>query len=76
MKGRTDFHSHIINDPDEYKEVCYVVFEEDPEGKKTYDLTLGVFDDLKIAKEYATKFPESHVAIYSDYISGNYNYIQ
>lgn len=76
MQRKNDhFRNHLVDDPDEYNGVCYAVFEEDPEGKKTNDLMLGVFDDLKIAKEYADGFPESYVAIYSDYISGNYEYI-
>lgn len=75
MKGKINFHQHLIDNPDEYEGVCYVVFEEDPEGNKHYDLSHGVFDDLEIAKEYATTFPESYVAVYSEYISGNYNYL-
>ena len=61
----TDFGEHLVSDPDEYEGVCYAVIEEpyDEKGKlKTYDLLRGVFDDLQ-------------VAIYSEYISGSYNYL-
>lgn len=79
MKNKkTDFRAHLVNDPDEYEDVCYAVFEEpyDEKGKlKTYDLLRGVFDDLQIAKKYSDTFPESHVAIYSEYVDGNYNYL-
>lgn len=78
MKGKIDFHQYLIDNPDEYEGNCYAVFEEpyDEKGKlKTYDLLRGVFDDLQIAKEYSATFPESHVAIYSEYIEGNYNYL-
>ena len=75
---RIDFGLHMVSEPDEYNGECFVVFEEpyDNNGKlKTYDLTIGVFDDLEIAKDYSKSFSESHVSLYSEYITGNYNYL-
>lgn len=56
----------------------YAVFEEDPEGTKTYDLCKGVFTDLAVAKDYASRIAgsdEIHVADYAAYMEGNYDYL-
>lgn len=56
----------------------FVVFEEDPEGKKHYDLQLAVFTDLDVAKEYAVWMEDKeklYVARFKDYSEGNYDYL-
>lgn len=57
---------------------AYIVFEEDEEGKKNYDLCKGIFTDLEVAKEYAeaiTRKEKNYVSNFKDYVEGNYDYL-
>lgn len=58
----------------------YILFEEDPEGTKNYDLSRGIFEGLENAKaalksEKAYNKEPVFIAKYNDYMEGNYNYI-
>lgn len=56
----------------------YIVFEEDGDKPKGYDLTQGIFDDLEAAKEYAEQIHREEdlfITKYDEYMSGNYNYL-
>jgi hypothetical protein len=57
---------------------CYVVFEEDSLKPKGHDLTQGIFENLDSARQFvgANNHKEPlYIAKYSEYISGNYDYI-
>ena len=43
----------ITNYENAYKIEAYVVFEENENEQKNYDLCHGVFSDIEVAKEYA-----------------------
>jgi hypothetical protein len=56
---------------------CYIVFEEDTDGKN-YDLTQGIFKDLEIARKFVGNNNGNqplYIAKYSEYVAGNYDYI-
>lgn len=58
----------------------YVVFEEQEPGRKekSYDLMQGIFEELVEAKEFVNEMQKEeplYIARYTDYISGNYDYI-
>lgn len=59
----------------------YTVFEEDNQKPKMYDLTLGKFNTLKEAEEFAQyRFnagtEDIFIADSDEYEEGNYNYIK
>jgi hypothetical protein len=64
---------------EENPEKYFVVFEEDNnEHPKMYDLTKAIFEDLDVAKAFIKSFRQCeplYVTRYSDYISGNYDYL-
>lgn len=82
---RKNWRDFLISSKDleEYEEAgilgnLFIVFEEDPEGKKNYDLSMGVFSDVSVAIEYAQAIINKenlYVANYENYYNGNYDYI-
>lgn len=78
-KLRKDWRSYLINESEaENMDNAYIVFEEDEEGTKNYDLCKGIFTDLEVAKEYAEAMngkEKNYVANYKDYMDGNYDYL-
>lgn len=73
---RKNWRNYLVNGDE--VEVAYIVFEEDSQKPKMYDLCQGVFSNLEVAKEYAESIHTNEdlfVANYNDYMSGNYNYL-
>lgn len=68
----------ITNYENAYKIEAYVVFEENENEQKNYDLCHGVFSDIEVAKEYADDIFTTeiiYVAKAKDYFNGDYNYL-
>lgn len=62
----------------EEMEKAFIVFEEEDGNQKNYDLCVGIFSDLEVAKEYAEAVERTeklYIANYNDYIGGNYDYL-
>ena len=83
MSLRKDWRDYLLtaNEAEE-AEVAQIVFEEES-GEKNYDLCVGIFSDLEVAKEYASELNKKanennkkYVANYRDYVAGNYDYLQ
>lgn len=56
----------------------FIIFEEDFTGTKNYDLIKAIFSNLDVAIEYAQEIFKKeplYIAIYSDYVKGDYDYI-
>ena len=80
MKKYYEEHNLSYNEVEEMEDTSnlYVVFEEDFEGKKTYDLTKAIFDDKEVAIDYAKNIncnEDLYVAKYDEYFEGNYDYV-
>lgn len=73
---REDWRNYLVNG--EEVDEAYIVFEEDEKGVKTYDLCVGIFNDLEVAKEYADSIHTTEdlfIAKYDDYMNGSYDYL-
>ena len=74
---RKNWRDYLVKAEEDQK-VAFVVFEEDSEAGKAYDLVKGIFSDLEVAKEYADSIHNEEdifVADYADYVEGNYDYL-
>lgn len=79
MKLRKNWRNYLLtSEQAEEMEVAYILFEEDKNGTKNYDLTKGIFSELDVAIEYAEAIKDEekqYVANYKDYVDGNYDYL-